>query len=149
MIELTDELSCVEFWALLRMNSRIKVKVRVRVRVRVRVTLDCRLTTNQENHRNFSEGTRVPAGIRPGNLSNICQKHCQLKQLNVFKSSILWVTTPCRPLEVNRRFEETHHRHFMLAACILVSFSAYSTTLKIEASRSFESSVCFQRRYSP
>jgi hypothetical protein len=57
---------------------------------------------------------------------------------------------PCSPLSVNRRFGASE---FCLSpVCSLVSCSAYSSTLKMEAICSFKTSVGFQRttrRYIP
>jgi hypothetical protein len=76
-----------------------------------------------------------------------------------FKFSQRWLRdiTPCSLLKVNRHFGGTYRLHlqdqqslppaFMLASC-----SAYSSTLKMEAIYSSETSVDFQRiirRYIP
>jgi hypothetical protein len=61
--------------------------------------------------------------------------------------------TPCSPLRVNRRFGGTYRLHlFLLPAFTLVSCSAYSSTLKMEAISSPETSVDIRqttRRYIP
>jgi hypothetical protein len=69
-----------------------------------------------------------------------------------FKIYILWEITQCRPLEVNRRFGGTFWLYLsgrrIRALAIwftLVSSLAYSSTLKIEVTRSSEMSVQFQR----
>jgi hypothetical protein len=85
------------------------------------------------------------------------------------KSSIFWDITPCSQLKVNRRFGETWRLHLQCQRirrkrnqrenlfCLppefrLVSCSDYSSTLKMEAVCSSETSVDFQRttrRYIP
>jgi hypothetical protein len=80
----------------------------------------------------------------------------------VMKSTIFWDIKPCSPLKVNRRFWRTYRLHFQgqrigLARnqlyfppdFTLVSCSAYSSTLKMEAICSSEATVDFQRRYIP
>jgi hypothetical protein len=65
------------------------------------------------------------------------------------KSLIFWDITPCSPFKVNRRFGGTCR---LAPASRLVSSSAYSSTLKTEATCSSETSVDFQRtiqRYIP
>jgi hypothetical protein len=62
----------------------------------------------------------------------------------VIKSNIFRDITPCRLLEVNRRFAETYNL-FLLSAFTLVSCSAYLHTLKFEVTCSFETSAGFQR----
>jgi hypothetical protein len=60
------------------------------------------------------------------------------------KSSIFWVITPCSPLKLNRLYFPTEFR--------LVSCLAYSSSLKLEATCSSETSVDIQRtirRYFP
>jgi hypothetical protein len=65
-------------------------------------------------------------------------------------STIFWDITPCSPLKVNPRSEE-HRLHLqgrkisLPPAFTLVSCSAYSSTLKIEAICFSETSVDFQR----
>jgi hypothetical protein len=59
-------------------------------------------------------------------------------------------TLPCSPLKVNRRFEEIFRLHFQarrkrISSFTLVSCSAYSSTLKMEATCSSETSVDFHR----
>jgi hypothetical protein len=64
------------------------------------------------------------------------------------KSSIFWDITPCSSLKFNRRFGRTCLLHFqwaLLAICFTVSCLAYFSTLKMEATRSSETSVGFQR----
>jgi hypothetical protein len=61
----------------------------------------------------------------------------------VMKCSIFWDIMPCSPLKVNRRFEE-HVAFWFPPAFTLVSCSAYSSTLKMEACSS-ETSAEFQR----
>jgi hypothetical protein len=85
-------------------------------------------------------------------------------QINfLFKNTIFWDITPCRPLKVYRRFGGTYRLYLQgrrisrassgfPPAFTLVSCSAYSSTLKIEAICSSETSVDFQqttRRYIP
>jgi hypothetical protein len=74
------------------------------------------------------------------------------------KNAVFWNTTLCTPLKVNRRFGQTYRLHFqgqglcLPPAFTLVSCSAYSSTLKMEAICSCETSVDFQRntrRYIP
>jgi hypothetical protein len=69
------------------------------------------------------------------------------------KSTIFWDITACNPLSGNRRFGGTCRFHLCLpSAFTLVSCSAYSSTLKMEAIWSSETSVDFQRttqRYIP
>jgi hypothetical protein len=67
------------------------------------------------------------------------------------KSSIFWDITLCSPLKVNQRFRGTCHLHLrgrrksLLATCFTpVSFSAYSLTMKMEATCSCELSADFQ-----
>jgi hypothetical protein len=65
----------------------------------------------------------------------------------VMKSTIFWDITPCSPLTVRRNMSPTSACH---PAFTLVSCSAYSSILKMEATCSFETSVDFQqttRRY--
>jgi hypothetical protein len=68
----------------------------------------------------------------------------------VMKSTIFWDITPCCPLKVNRRFGGTYR---LFSACFHAgSCSAYSSTLKMEAICSSETSVEFQPttwRYIP
>jgi hypothetical protein len=73
------------------------------------------------------------------------------------KSTIFWDITPCSPLKVNRRFGGTYCLHLqgrrisrarrlcLSPAYTLVSCAAYSTTLKMDAICSSETSVDFQR----
>jgi hypothetical protein len=65
----------------------------------------------------------------------------------VMKSNIFWDITPCSPLQVNRHFGGTYRLHLFClpSAFTLVSCSAYSSTLKIEAICSSETSVHFHR----
>jgi hypothetical protein len=66
----------------------------------------------------------------------------------VMKSSIFWDITSCSPLKVNRRFGGTYRLHlheYVLTAFRLISFSAYNSTLRMEAICSSETSVDFQR----
>jgi hypothetical protein len=63
--------------------------------------------------------TSVPAGIRPGDLSNIHQNHSRLRQLDVFRNSFFSDITPYCPSEVNGRFEEIHR---LLATCFITGF---------------------------
>jgi hypothetical protein len=54
----------------------------------------------------------------------------------VMKSTTFWDITPCNPLKVNPRFGRTYRLHLQLClphAFRLVSCSAYSSTLKMEA----------------
>jgi hypothetical protein len=88
----------------------------------------------------------------------------------VMKSTIFWDITPCIPLSVRRRFGGTYRLHLQgrnhklskkpavrAEFCLppgftLVSCSAYSSTLKMMATSSSETSVDFQRttwRYIP
>jgi hypothetical protein len=78
----------------------------------------------------------------------------------VTKSTIFRKITPCSPLKVNRRFGGTYRRwqaEQSARLCLppvftLVSCLAYSSTLKMEAKCSSETSVEFQRttrRYIP
>jgi hypothetical protein len=83
----------------------------------------------------------------------------------VMKSTILWDITPCSPLKVSRHFGGTYrlhlqsrrisrgrNQHQVAPTFTLVSCSAYSSTLKMEAICSSETSVYFQRttrRYIP
>jgi hypothetical protein len=66
------------------------------------------------------------------------------------KSSIFWNKTRCSPLKVNRRFRETNRLHLkgeaLLATCFkLVSYWAYSSIVKIEATCSSGTLVDFQQ----
>jgi hypothetical protein len=72
----------------------------------------------------------------------------------VVKSTIFWDITLCRPSKVNRRFERTYNLHLLgrrisrarkqvESRVMLVSCSAYSLTLKMEAIYSFETSTDF------
>jgi hypothetical protein len=72
------------------------------------------------------------------------------------KSTVFWDITPCCPLKVNRRFGGTYCLNLQgraeLCCFTLVSSSANSSTLKMEAIWSFETSADFQRttrRYIP
>jgi hypothetical protein len=75
------------------------------------------------------------------------------------KNTIFWDTTHCSPLKINRRFEGTYRHHLLDLSelCLppdftLVPCSAYSSTLRIEAICSPETSVDFQqttKRYIP
>jgi hypothetical protein len=83
------------------------------------------------------------------------------------KSTVFWDIMPCSPLKVKRRFGGTNCLHLqgqrirrarnqselsLPPAFTLVSCSAYSSTLKIEAICSSQTSVYFQqmtRRYIP
>jgi hypothetical protein len=73
--------------------------------------------------------------------------------MKVMDNSIFWDITLCIPSKVNRRFGGTCRKAFYLPhAFTLVSCSAYSSTLKMEATCSSEMSVSFQRttwRYIP
>jgi hypothetical protein len=53
----------------------------------------------------------------------------------VMMSSVFWDITPCSPLEINRRFGGTFR---------LLLLPPYSSTVKVEASCSSETSVDFQ-----
>jgi hypothetical protein len=67
------------------------------------------------------------------------------------KSSIFWDITPCSPLKADRLFGGIYRLHLQ-QAFTLVSYLAYSSTLKMEAICSSEISVGFQRttrRYLP
>jgi hypothetical protein len=68
----------------------------------------------------------------------------------VIENSVFCDITPCSLLKVNRRFGGTCRLYLLqsyrLAACfMLVSCSAYSSTLKMEATCSSETSVDFRR----
>jgi hypothetical protein len=81
------------------------------------------------------------------------------------KNSMFWDITPCSPLKVNRRFvltcrlhlhgrriSQTENQLCWLPAFALLSCSAYSLTLEMEATCSSKTSVEFQRttrRYTP
>jgi hypothetical protein len=85
----------------------------------------------------------------------------------VMKSPIFWDITPCSPLKVNRRFGEKRRLHLqgrrvsqkinlseaLLATCLTLLYRlTYSSTVKMEAICSSETSVDFQRttrRYIP
>jgi hypothetical protein len=79
------------------------------------------------------------------------------------KSSVFWDTRPCSPLKVDRRFAGIFRLHFrvriiclLIAPALLVTylhggFLAYFSTLNMEATYSFETSVEIQlttRRYT-
>jgi hypothetical protein len=67
------------------------------------------------------------------------------------KSSVFWDITPFSPLKVNRRSGGTCRLHSQ-GRRIMISCSAYSSTPRIEAKSSSETSVDFQRttrRYIP
>jgi hypothetical protein len=73
-----------------------------------------------------------------------------------YEESVFWDITPCSPLKVNRRFGGTYHLHLqgrcLSPAFSLVSCSAYSLTLNMEAVYSFYTSADFQQttwRYIP
>jgi hypothetical protein len=55
------------------------------------------------------------------------------------KSSIFWDITPCSPLNVNRHFGGTYR--LLTTSFTLVTCLAYSSTLKMEATCSSETSV--------
>jgi hypothetical protein len=57
--------------------------------------------------------------------------------------TIFWDITPCKPLKVNRRFGGAELR--LSPDFTLVSCSAYSSILKMEAICSSETSIAFQR----
>jgi hypothetical protein len=73
----------------------------------------------------------------------------------VMKSTIFWDITPCSLLKVNRRFGGTYRLHLqgrrtsrasnLPPAFTLVSCSVHSSTLKMEAICSSETSIDFQR----
>jgi hypothetical protein len=65
----------------------------------------------------------------------------------VMKCTIFWYIAPCSPLKVNRRFRGTCLLHLLCLphAFTLVSYSAYSSALKMEAMCSSETPVDFQR----
>jgi hypothetical protein len=78
----------------------------------------------------------------------------------VVKSTIFWDITPCSPLNVNRRFGETYRLHFQGRRISWARnqrespllWSTYSSTLKMEAICSSETSADIQRttrRYIP
>jgi hypothetical protein len=75
----------------------------------------------------------------------------------LMKSTIFWDITPCSPLKDNRHFEGTCRLYLQRALCLphaftLVSCLACSSTLKMKATRSSQTSVDFQRttrRYIP
>jgi hypothetical protein len=67
----------------------------------------------------------------------------------VMKSIIFWDMTPCSLLSCNRRFGGTYRLH---SACLLVLAEIISSTLKMEAIPSSETSVVTQqttRRHIP
>jgi hypothetical protein len=69
----------------------------------------------------------------------------------IMKSTIFWDLMPCSPLKANRRFGGTY-RLRLQDRRINKQDSAYSSTLKMEAICSSETSVGFQRttqRYIP
>jgi hypothetical protein len=80
---------------------------------------------------------------------------------DAYENSIFWDVIPCSTLNVNGSFGEASPSSVsknklslrLLAHCfMLVSCLAYSSTLKVEAVYSFETSVHFQRttrRYMP
>jgi hypothetical protein len=75
-----------------------------------------------------------------------------LKQFIIFytysymKNCIFWDVTSCSLLKYNRRLEGI--KHALPAACfMLASCLAYSTTMKMEAKYTFETSVDFQLLY--
>jgi hypothetical protein len=78
-----------------------------------------------------------------------------LSKANYIESTIFWDITPCSPLNVSRRFGGTHRLQAELClppAFTLVSYSAYPSTLKMEAICSSETSADTQRstwRYTP
>jgi hypothetical protein len=63
------------------------------------------------------------------------------------KSSIIWDVTPYNPLKAKQKTSMKHTAsRALLAACfMLVSFSAFPSTLKMEATCFSETSVGFQR----
>jgi hypothetical protein len=70
------------------------------------------------------------------------------------KSTIFWDRTQCSPLKINQRFGGTYCLHLLCfpPSLTLISCSAYSSALKMEAIFSSETSVEFQRttrRYIP
>jgi hypothetical protein len=73
----------------------------------------------------------------------------------VMKSTIFWDITPCSPLKVNRRFGGTYRLNLCPAYHLLARWfiaRAYSSTLKVEAKYTSETSIYFQRntrRYIP
>jgi hypothetical protein len=84
-------------------------------------------------------------------------KHVRIEVVTplVMRNLFFWKVMTCSPLKVNRRFGGTclylqallYHLHF-----VDVFFLAYSSTLEIVATSSFETSVDFQRntsRYIP
>jgi hypothetical protein len=74
----------------------------------------------------------------------------QVLTVLVMNGFIFLDITPSSPLKVNRRFGGTYCLHPQ--GFTLVSYSAYSSTLKMEATCSSETSVDFQlttRRYIP
>jgi hypothetical protein len=86
------------------------------------------------------------------------KQHVLLKEWwtsTTLRRVVLWDITSCSPLKVNQHFGRTWclHLQALLATCFkLVSCSAYSWTLKMEATCSSETSVDFQRtthRYIP
>jgi hypothetical protein len=87
-------------------------------------------------------------------------KSISYDNFSLLKSIIFWDLTPCSPLNVNRRFGGTYRLHLqgrkISSACHLLSrcffCSTYSSTLKMEAICSSETSVDSQRtkrRYIP
>jgi hypothetical protein len=80
-----------------------------------------------------------------------------VKEICSSESTIFRGVTQCNPLNVNRRFGGTYRLHLQGKLCLspdftLVSCSAYSSTLKMEAICTSETSVDIQQttgRYIP
>jgi hypothetical protein len=57
------------------------------------------------------------------------------------KGTVFWVVKPCIFLEVQRRFGGTYLLHLLVTYLLLVSYLAWSSTLKIEVVYSSEMTV--------
>jgi hypothetical protein len=98
-------------------------------------------------------------------ISEIRRVEAPSFKASIKKSTIFWDIMPCSLLKVNRRFGRTYRLHLqgrrirqareelcLPYAFTVLSCSAYSSTLKMEAICSSETSVGFQRttwRYIP
>jgi hypothetical protein len=98
---------------------------------------------------------------------HFCLSACKINMLRAgrtpYEEFCILGITPCNPLKVNGRFGGSYRLHLqgrgisqtsnLLATCFtLVSCFTYSSTLKMDAARSSETSVNFERttwRYIP
>jgi hypothetical protein len=75
---------------------------------------------------------------------DVCSCTKKLKTNTIIRDSIFWAISPYSPLKVNRHFGETCLQSLLATCFTLASGLAYSSTLKMEATYSSETSIDFQ-----